>query len=166
MRLAATPELAERLELVIAGLVSDTEREFLTRGALAGVIRVTGLVTNTRAIGLQRAADGLLLVTGGEHIPGKVYEYLAASKPIFAVTTPGSVAANLLAEAGNHTICAPGRPAAIAAALAGYLEHWSRPGAHYETRPEFDLATYEYASVGKRMLDLINSISEREALKL
>ena len=88
--LAKDPAFATRLELVVAGPISDSEREVLTRGELRNVVRVLGLLPRDRALGLQQAADGLLLIPGGAGATtAKVYEYLAARKPIFAVTEHG-----------------------------------------------------------------------------
>src|SRR5207253_6022767 len=95
--LARDPELAGRFELVVAGLVSDTEREALTQGDYRKIVRVLGLLPRERALGLQQAADGLLLIPGGPAATtAKIFEYLAAYKPIFAVTEHDGVAAELL----------------------------------------------------------------------
>ena len=103
---------------MIAGPISDSEREVLTRGELRNVVRVLGLLPRDRALGLQQAADGLLLIPGGAGATtAKVYEYLAARKPIFAVTEHDGVAAELLHEAGDHTVAEAGDAKSLAAAL-------------------------------------------------
>src|SRR5262249_22224648 len=85
--LTQDPDFARRLELVVAGPVSDSEGEVLTRGELRKVVRQLGLLPRARALGLQQASDGLLLIPGGAGATtAKVFEYLAARKPIFAVT--------------------------------------------------------------------------------
>ena len=43
------PALAQRLELVIAGPISNDEREVLTRGELRNIVRVLGLLPRARA---------------------------------------------------------------------------------------------------------------------
>jgi len=54
----------------------------------------------------KRATISLETSAGGA-TTAKVYEYLAARKPIFAVTESEGVAAELLREAGEHTIAEP-----------------------------------------------------------
>jgi hypothetical protein len=152
--LARDPEFATRFELVVAGAVSDSEREVLTQGDLRKVVRVLGLLPRERALGLQQAADGLLLVPGG---PGattaKVFEYLAAAKPIFAVTEEDGVAAELLREAGEHTVAEPDDAESVADGLQTYLRRWT--GASYQPHPDFDVDAYEYEYLGQKLLQLL-----------
>jgi hypothetical protein len=152
--LADDPAFATRFELVVAGSISDSEREVLTRGELGKIVRVLGLLPRHRALGLQQAADGLLLIPGG---PGattaKVYEYLAAHKPIFAVTEQDGVAAELLRAAGDHTVAEAGDVESLAAVLQTYLMRWT--AASYEPRPGFELDAYEYENLGQKLLQLL-----------
>ena len=155
--LAQDPELATRLEFVVAGPISDREREALTRGDLRKVVRVLGLLPHTRALGLQQASNGLLLIPGGtDATSAKIFEYLAARKPIFAVTEHESVASELLREAGEHTVAEPCDPESLAAALKTYLRRWTM-GASYEPRSEFNLEAYEYGHLGRRLLELVST---------
>jgi SAM-dependent methyltransferase len=153
--LAEYPDFATRLELVVAGPVSDTEREILLRGDLSKIVRVLGLLPRARALGLQQAADGLLLIPGGAGATtAKIYEYLAACKPIFAVTEQEGVAAALLCQAGEHTIAEAGDSEALAGALHAYLARWTG-GVAYEPRRSFDLQAHEYESLGRKLLQLL-----------
>lgn len=150
------PELAGRFELVLAGPVSDAERELMTRGELGKIVRVLGQLPRARALGLQQAANGLLLIPGSAGATtAKVFEYLAARKPIFALTEPDSVAAELLGEAGGHTVAEPVDAESLAAAFEAYLARWTAEGAEYRANPEFDLEAYEYGRLGQKLLQLI-----------
>jgi hypothetical protein len=152
--LADDPAFATRFELVVAGPISDSEREVLTRGELRKIVRVLGLLPRDRALGLQQAADGLLLIPGGAGATtAKVYEYLAAQKPIFAVTEDDGVAAELLRAAGEHTVGGAGSAEALAEALKTYLSRWT--GASYQPRPGFDLDAYDYENLGQKLLALL-----------
>jgi len=66
-------------------------------------VRVERLVPHSVALGYQRAADALLLMTGrrAESMSSKVFEYLHAGRPVFAITAPHSAASKLLAEVGG-----------------------------------------------------------------
>jgi glycosyltransferase involved in cell wall biosynthesis len=152
------PSFATRFELVVAGPISDSEREVLTRGELRNVVRVLGLLPRARALGLQQAADGLLLIPGGAGATtAKVFEYLAAHKPIFVVTEPGSVAAELLRQAGEHTVAEPDDIEGLANALRAYVTRWGADDAVYQTRSGFDLEEYEYETLGRKFLELVAS---------
>lgn len=150
------PGFAARFELVLAGPISDAERNPLTRKELRGIVSVLGLMPRERALGLQQAADGLLLIPGGaDATTAKVFEYLAARKPIFAVTELDSVAAELLGEAGEHTVAEPEDAESLSSALSAYVGRWSSAGAAYEPSPGFDLEAYEYESLGRKLLQLL-----------
>jgi glycosyltransferase involved in cell wall biosynthesis len=156
--LAEDPQLATSFEFVVAGRISDTERDVLMRGDLRKIVRVLGLLPRDRALGLQQAADGLLLIPGAaDATTAKVFEYLAAQKPIFAVTESDSVASELLSAAGGHTVAEPHDPESVAAAMRRYLARWSGGGDPYAPRPEFDLEAYEYENLGQTLLRLVAS---------
>jgi hypothetical protein len=153
--LAQDRELATRLEVALAGSISSRERGEVTHGDLGRVVRVVGSLPHTRALGLQQAADGLLLIPGGaDATSAKVFEYLAAQKPIFAVTEHDSAAARLLYEAGDHTVAGTDDPESVAAALDTYLRRWTGQTS-YEPRPGFDLTDYEYGKLGRKLLQLV-----------
>jgi hypothetical protein len=159
--LAQDSELATRLELVLAGPISQREREELTHGEVGKVVRVLGQLTHTRALGLQQAADGLLLIPGGaDATSAKIFEYLAARKPIFALTEHDSAAAELLRDAGDHAIVEPGDLTSVAAALQNYLISWTSE-VSYEPRPGFDLGAYEYETLGRQLLQLVSDGSDQ-----
>ena len=78
----------------------------------------------------MRAADALLLLVpraGGRGlsvVSGKVYEYLAAERPILALVPPEGDAAALLRDTGSAWIADPDDEAAIGAALAEAVAAW------------------------------------------
>jgi glycosyltransferase involved in cell wall biosynthesis len=78
----------------------------------------------------MRAADVLLLLVpraGGRGlsvVSGKVYEYLAAERPILALVPPEGDAATLLRDTGSAWIADPDDEAAIAAAIAEAAGAW------------------------------------------
>lgn len=111
-RLAADrPDLTERLELHLAGVLSDADRR-VAEGCAARVV-MPGYVDHDRSVALLRSADLLFLPmhepAGGRPagiVPGKTYEYLASGRPILAAVPPGD-ARDLLQAAGSAIICAP-----------------------------------------------------------
>ncbi len=113
------PDEAARLELVIAGpLTAEEERLFATDVSPARIVRA-GSLERRRALALQREADALLVLaqpTRSQLLNIKLFEYLAAGRPILALAA-GTEAGRVVDELGGRTARADD-PAAIAAALA------------------------------------------------
>ena len=121
IRLAiAEEELRRRLDLVFAGSVTEHERRLLEAPDLAGSVRFVGWLERPRALALQRAADTLLVVTEGAArqsvATGKLYEYLAARRPILVLGAE-TEAARIVADAGAGVSASASNPRAVAEAL-------------------------------------------------
>src|SRR5262249_23630858 len=61
-------------------------------------------------------------------LSGKVFEYLAAERPILAVVPPDGAAAQLLAETGAGVVVAPDDVDGIARELATMRDRWQAGG--------------------------------------
>jgi glycosyltransferase involved in cell wall biosynthesis len=123
-RIAADdPTTAARLELVFAGTFTERERVLLATDVAPARIVVAGNLPRTDALALQRAADGLLLITAGtrtHEVTGKVFEYLGVGRPILALAD-GTEAARVVRAAGAGLTVRPGDPQAARAALEAFL---------------------------------------------
>ncbi len=79
---------------------------------------------------LQRDSDALLLLipdAGGRGrgvLSGKVFEYLAAERPILAAVPPDGAAAELIAETGAGVVAPPDDVASLRAALEHMHAAW------------------------------------------
>jgi Glycosyl transferase 4-like domain/Glycosyl transferases group 1 len=147
------PEFAGEIELVVAGVVTEAERAVLTRGALSAIVRVVGRLPHTRALGLQRAADALVLVSGGAGFTtGKVFEYLGARRPIFALADRPSAVADLLDKSDGHVVVPSWDAAALASELQAFIGRWRSS----EYRPSSDIASeYTTERMAERMLEIV-----------
>ena len=132
---AADPETAGRLELVIAGPVTDEEKELFADGFGPAQVQLVGSLPRERALALQGAADALLLIaqSARTQLPNfKLFEYLAAGRPILALAD-GTEAGRIVTETGAGEAVRADDPAAIEAALrklvAGELSVAARGGA-------------------------------------
>jgi glycosyltransferase involved in cell wall biosynthesis len=110
--------LAERLRLVIAGPLTASERTELGAPDLAPLVRMVGSLPRPEALALQRRADALLLITSHDRsiATGKLYEYLAAGRPILALAG-NNEAASIVAKTGTGTSVPPDDVPAIRRAL-------------------------------------------------
>ena len=126
---------ASGLEDVVVRFVGDFrpgDREFLESLDLGPRVELIEYVPRRESLRLQRESDALLLLipeAGGRGrgvLSGKVFEYLAAERPILAVVPPDGAAAQLLRDTGAGTVAPPEDEDAIGAALADLHGRWQR----------------------------------------
>jgi glycosyltransferase involved in cell wall biosynthesis len=114
------PQFTNGLEFVFAGLLSTDEAELLGTRRLAEIVRCVGSLERSDVLRLQRAADALLVVTEGAKRPsvatGKLFEYLATSKPIL-VLGEGTEAARIVVASGRGVATSANDPRAISEAI-------------------------------------------------
>jgi glycosyltransferase involved in cell wall biosynthesis len=142
------PELAARLLLVLAGRRDREEGELLDGYRLDGLVRHVGELSRAGAMALQRRADVLVLLTAPDlvwELPGKVFEYLGARRPILALAA-GNEAARFVEETGTGVAVSPVAGDAIVAALAAVAQG-SFAAAH---RPR-DTERYTYPAPAEAM---------------
>jgi glycosyltransferase involved in cell wall biosynthesis len=155
-RLAAeNPEAARRLELVIAGPLTDDEAALLSRDVSPAHIVRAGSISRERALALQREAGALLLIaqpTRSQLLNIKLFEYLAAGRPILALAA-GTDAGRVVAELGGETVRADD-PAAIAAALRRVAAGELAPP------PSDAVAAYTYPAPAERMAAAVETAIE------
>ena len=115
--LEALAALPADVKALFVGVDESRVRPDADRLGLGDRVRVEPLVPLPVALGYQRAADALLLVNGRrpESMSSKVFEYLQAGRPIFAISPAGSAARGLFAETGGGTCVLPDDPMARAA---------------------------------------------------
>jgi glycosyltransferase involved in cell wall biosynthesis len=117
-----------------AGDVRAADREYAESLGLGDRIELLGYVPRRRSLELQRDSEALLLLipdSGGRGkgvLTGKIFEYLAAERPILAAVPPDGAAADLLRETGAGTVVAPDDADAIRIALVHLHRRWREGG--------------------------------------
>ena len=147
------------VKALFVGVDESRVRPDADRLGLGDRVRVEPLVPLPVALGYQRAADALLLVNGRrpESMSSKVFEYLEAGRPIFAISPAGSAARGLFAEVGGGTCVLPDDPmreplaAFVAAARAGKAPV-AGPGA---------LDRYELGSLTAELAGILDGLAGR-----
>lgn len=104
--------------LVHAGALTPEDRTLIDRTGVAGLLQHVGVLGRAEVVALQRSADLLLLITSADsqQATGKLFEYLAAGKPILALAD-GNEAERLVRETGTGVVVPPGDVDAIADVL-------------------------------------------------
>jgi glycosyltransferase involved in cell wall biosynthesis len=113
------PRAGARLRLVLAGRLDEDERRLIEGAGLGGMVRHVGMLTRAEAMALQRSADVLLLITSPTlvwELPGKVFEYFGAGRPILALAHENE-AARVVRETGTGWTVPPRDVDAIVAVL-------------------------------------------------
>ena len=115
--------LAQRIEVVLAGVLSDQDTRAIAKSAVAGQVRTLGYVDHGAAIEEMVAADVLFLPMHGiprgkraRIVPGKTYEYLASGRPILAAAPPGD-ARDLVVGTRSGVVTDPSDVPGIARAI-------------------------------------------------
>ena len=108
------------------------DREYVRELGLDGRVELIDYVPRRESLRLQRASDVLLLLIpdaegrGRGVLSGKVFEYLAAERPVLAVVPEDGAAAALIRESGAGIVAGPDDVPAIREALVALHERWRR----------------------------------------
>lgn len=148
------------LRLAIAGRLTTAERELLDGLDLGERLTHLGVVARPRALALQRSADALVLLTASKAsaATSKVFEYLAAGKPIIALAE-GNEAAEIVRDTGTGILVPPDDVAAISDAIS--LAAQGELRRRYAPR---NLERYVYPAPARAMAELIEeAIARRSA---
>lgn len=100
-------------------------RGLLRAQSLDDVVKLEPPISYERALVEMLDADGLLVFQAANcnhQIPAKLYEYLRARRPIFALTDPRGDTAAVLRAAGIDTICHLDRVDDIVRGMQAFLE--------------------------------------------
>jgi glycosyltransferase involved in cell wall biosynthesis len=123
------------LEDVVVRFAGDfraADREFAESLGLGSRVELLGYVSRRRSLELQRDSEALLLLipeSGGRGkgvLTGKIFEYLAAERPILALVPTDGAAAQLIRDTGAGVVAAPEDAGAIREALLDLHKRWQK----------------------------------------
>ena len=122
---ALPEEVRTHFETRFVGRISNSEQALMEgRGS---TITCMGFVPQNAALKYLEDTDYLLLtMTNDISVPGKVFEYMAAGKPILAITAPGSEVDQILRETGAGLSAPPDDPEALKTLLMRAFHAWQR----------------------------------------
>jgi hypothetical protein len=153
------PEARRTLRAKLAGPYDAGYADRAVALGLTGIVEFQGPRDHAAARALQRSADLLLLWqprATPTMVPGKLYEYLDAGRPILAVGDPGGEAAEL-ARRGGAEIVECGDREGLAAALGRRWQAWRAGERASRTRPDW-LAEYRRERLSGQLADLLERL--------
>jgi len=123
----------EQVDGVVARFVGDfrtSDREWAESLRLGDRLELIPYAQHRRALELQRDSEALLLLipeAGGRGpgiLSGKVFEYIAAERPILALVPSGGAASRLLTETGAGVVVDPEDIEGITRELIAMRDRW------------------------------------------
>jgi glycosyltransferase involved in cell wall biosynthesis len=138
----------------VARFVGDfrsSDREWAEALDLGDRLEIVDYLPRADSLRLQRDSEALLLLVpdaGGRGkgvLSGKVFEYIAAGRPILAVVPPDGAAADLVRETGSGVVVAPDDVDGIRAALVELHSRFANGGL-----PSVELATRDEERLSRR----------------
>jgi len=105
------PDIAMNIELHFVGFLRKENQKHIKKLNLQSFVKDHGYVNHTDSIAKIKSADVLWFMVGKRKnidaiLPGKVYEYIGARKPILACV-PDGAAKMAVEESGAGFICSP-----------------------------------------------------------
>jgi glycosyltransferase involved in cell wall biosynthesis len=118
------------IEARFVGDFRSADRAWARERGLDDRLSLLPYAPRREALQLQRDSEALLLLIpdaagrGKGVLSGKVFEYLAAERPILALVPPDGAAAELIRETGAGVVVAPEDVDGIASALTALEREW------------------------------------------
>lgn len=119
--LARDPARRAAIQCFLLGPQDATQARVVERAGLDGVVRFEGNRSHAETLSMEAGADLLLLLKSRsaryrDLVPGKLYEYLGAGRPVLAIAPEGP-AADLVRRFGMGWVADPDSADSIADAL-------------------------------------------------
>jgi len=150
------PDFKENLKICLAGKVDAVILDSIKQNGLMDKTEVMGYLAHNDAIKVQRSANLLLLPLRQEPeckgvLPGKIFEYLAAERPVLGFGQEDGAAAGILSETGAGTMCDWNNRSGMADALE---KAWSAKRQHHN----HNIEKYTRQNLTKQLVSLFETL--------
>ncbi len=153
-------DFAASFRLTLAGKTDETVLESIRKAGLGDYLTDLGYIDHNKAVQQQRKASVLILPIREEPetkaiLPGKLFEYLAARRPILGVGTGEGAMSVVLKETGAGRIFDWDDSAGI----SKYVDSlWNAFKAGGVMIPDADIDKYSRRMTTRKMVELFNSL--------
>ncbi|HEY6172107.1 MAG TPA: glycosyltransferase [Candidatus Kapabacteria bacterium] len=153
----------EKLHLRFVGRFGPDIHEMLDAPAVVSMVEKIDYVAHSRAVELVQDSDALLLIvddtaTVGAIVPGKVYEYLGAMRPLIAFAPPDGAIGDLLKETGGGKAIAQSDADSAAAYIKTLYDAWGRGEQTSSVMKTDIISKYERREETRRLAEVFDSL--------
>ena len=164
--LARHPEARRRLRVELAGAYESGYEDRSIALGLKGIVRFVGPRTHAETRALQHRADVLVLLKPGgpmfrTMVPGKLYEYLEARRPIVALVDDRDEAIELLRRAGQ-AVLPPGQRESLTDELERRYLSWREHGRAADGDAEW-LESHQRRRLAGRLAETLDELVRERA---
>ena len=157
------PDSRGDLRVVFLGSRESKNEELVARAGLEGVVSFEDNVPHAECIKRERSSHVLLLLKHNDDryrglVPGKLYEYLGARRPVLAVVPEGE-AADIVRDSGRGEVAPIGDAGAIAGRISRMYDLFSN-GSLDSTYSLGDLPRFTRRRAAARLDEIMHTILE------
>lgn len=167
--LATAPDARPVVRLLLAGSGDGETQSLVEEYGLREQVVHVGLVSYEESLGYIAKASVCVLVEAqmeeGMFLPSKLADYIAARKPILALSPRTGVAADM-AAAGELQRAEPDDPTAIGAAIAGLYADFQRGSLHSSVPGEAFSKQFDPQVVAGRFVAAVDGILRTSGRRL
>ncbi|MBZ9630320.1 glycosyl transferase family 1 [Salegentibacter sp. LM13S] len=151
---------SEDLELKLAGTVSEEVIKSIKLVGLGEKLQLPGYVSHTQAIALQQKSRLLLLIEIDSEetrgiIPGKLFEYLSAKRPILAIGPEKWDIHQILEETGSGEYFQYSEKDRLKSLISGHYEAYKNGDSNFL---KGDIQKYHRKNLTQKLANLIKSV--------
>ena len=151
------PELKSKIQVLFAGLLSKQDVFLIEKFGLKNVVSLLGYKSHKESLMLMVKADVLLLILSSDEvrvIPGKVFEYLGAKRPILAIVPPGPTA-DIIWSTKTGVVVPPHDTGIIVKAIFKLFLDWKSGTL---TVPETNISGYERRVLTQKLVKVFQQV--------
>jgi len=160
------PELADEIELLVAGRRTPDQEEILDQLSTSRVqLTRMPFVSHPEAIELMHSADALLMINSDlpkaqQIINAKTFEYMAARRPMFVVAPRGDVW-DLVQDLPGTMLSIPGDISGIASRLELAVERYRCGTSEHDAI--WEISQFERKNLAQQLAGQLNAVIQQSA---
>ncbi|RMH70118.1 MAG: glycosyltransferase [Gemmatimonadetes bacterium] len=157
------PELRHHIRFVCVGAHLGVDvRALANHLELSSMVEWVPYQPHSKSVAYLLASDVLVLLITSEtarsaDVPtGKIYEYLAAQKPILALAPENGIAANMIHMYGSGMVCDPTHVDKIATTIWQYYQQLK--SGTWNPSPPLPITCFERQTLTRQLIDIFDTI--------